>query len=504
MNQCMKENGVSKKRVGIWIRVSTEDQAKGESPEHHEARAREYAKFNEWTVVEVYNLAGVSGKTVREHTEAKRMITDIKRGHITGLIFSKLARLARNTEELLKFKDEFQQCNADMISLQEKIDTSSPAGRLFYTMIAAMAQWEREEIADRVKASIKIRAKLGKSLGGAAPFGYEWKNNKLVVHPVESHVRKLMYELFAKNKRMKGVARLLNQSGYRTRNGSKFTDTTVLRLLHDTTAKGLYRSNHTYRDAKGKLILKPESEWVFTPVEPIVSADLWKECNDALDARKAQRPLGRKPVHLFAGLLHCKCGGKMYVFSRSPKYVCPKCRNKITVETIEGFFHDVLEDFFVSEEKIKGHLESANQNLADKKNRLEAHTRQLEKVRTDMRKTYQLYIDDQITPEGFGKIHKPLEDQERALAAELPKLQAEVDAIEMHQVSVEEVLAEATSLHRKWPQFGQEDKRRIIESIVEKITLLGDAIDIRWSYSPSSEELTKRQRNLSGSWPPRA
>jgi len=76
----------------------------------------------------------------------------------------------------------------------------------------------------------------------------------------------------------------------------------------------------------------------------------------------------------------------MYVFSRSPKYVCPKCRNKITIEDIEGVFHDELHDFFVSQEKIKSHLESANQNLADKKNRLEAHTRQIEKVHTEMRK----------------------------------------------------------------------------------------------------------------------
>ncbi|HEX3856008.1 MAG TPA: recombinase family protein, partial [Verrucomicrobiae bacterium] len=85
-----------KKRVGIWIRVSTEDQAKGDSPEHHELRAREYAKFNDWTVAELYDLTAVSGKTVMENAEAKRMIADVKRGHITGLIFSKLARVCRN------------------------------------------------------------------------------------------------------------------------------------------------------------------------------------------------------------------------------------------------------------------------------------------------------------------------------------------------------------------------------------------------------------------------
>jgi hypothetical protein len=211
-----------------------------------------------------------------------------------------------------------------------------------------------------------------------------------------------------------------------------------------------------------------------------------------------------QPVHLFAGLLHCGCGQKMYVFSRSPKYICPKCRNKITIEDIEGVFHDELHDFFVSQEKIKSHLESANQNLADKKNRLLAHIQQIEKVHTEMRKTYQLYQADQITPEGFGKVYKPLEEQDRALTAELPKLQAEVDAIEMRQISAEEVFAEATGLHRKWPHFGQEEKRRIIESIVEKITLSRDTIDITWSYLPSSEELTKRQRNLSGSSRPPA
>src|SRR5712691_8743208 len=103
------------KRVGIWIRVSTEDQVRGESPEHHERRARLYAESRGWEVREVYHLDAVSGKTVMGFPETERMLSDIRRGHITGLIFSKLARLARNTRELLDFSEIFRAESADLV-----------------------------------------------------------------------------------------------------------------------------------------------------------------------------------------------------------------------------------------------------------------------------------------------------------------------------------------------------------------------------------------------------
>jgi len=75
------------KSVGNWIRVSTADQARGESPEHHEKRARHYAESKDWDIKEVYHLEAVSGKSVMGHPEAQRMLNDIKTSHITGLIF---------------------------------------------------------------------------------------------------------------------------------------------------------------------------------------------------------------------------------------------------------------------------------------------------------------------------------------------------------------------------------------------------------------------------------
>src|SRR6202000_864348 len=98
-------------------------------------RARGYAKSRDWIVAEVYDLAGVSGKSVMEHPEAKRMLADVKRGHISGLIFSKLARLSRNLGEVLDFGAFFRQQNADLISLNEAIDTSTAGGRMFFNLL---------------------------------------------------------------------------------------------------------------------------------------------------------------------------------------------------------------------------------------------------------------------------------------------------------------------------------------------------------------------------------
>lgn len=492
------------KHVGIWIRVSTEDQARGESPEHHERRARFYAESKDWKVKEVYHLEAVSGKSVKEHPETQRMLKDIKSGHITGLIFSKLARLARNTRELLDFADLFREHNADLVSLQEAIDTSTPAGRLFYTMIAAMAQWEREEIADRIAASVPIRAKLGKSLGGAAPFGYrkEGAAKRLVPDAKEASVRKLMYELFSEHKRVRAVARLLNDAGHRTRNGSKFTNTTVERLLRDPTAKGMRRANYTMSlGDKKRWATKPEKDWVWSEVEPIVSEELWNQCNLILEERRnnGKRP-AKKPVHFFTGVTFCACGNKMYVPSNTPKYVCYKCRNKIPVVDLEAVFQEQLKNFFLLPKEMTGYLQEADQTIKDKEELLKTLEKERQKLKSEMDKIMRLYLDDKITPDGFGIQYRPLEERSKQVDEQLPQLQGELDFLKIKFISSDEVLNEAKDLYGRWPSLEAEAKRRIIENITDRITIGKDDVTIDLCYLPSSSEMmVEKSRNLKDS-----
>jgi site-specific DNA recombinase len=479
------------KVVGIWIRVSTEDQAKGESPEHHLERGKAYALARGWKVKEIYDLAGVSGKSVMGHAEAKRMLADVKRGHITGLIFSKLARLARNTKELLDFADYFRANNADLISLQESIDTSTPAGRLFYTMIAAMAQWEREETVDRTKASIAIRAKLGNPLGGPAPFGYQWKDKRLIPDPKEGPVRKLMYELFLQHRRKKTVVRLLNEAGHRTRKGAKFTSKTVTRLLQDPTAKGIQRSNYTFRDGQTKRCAeKPKEDWVLNEVEALVKPEVWEECNNLIEQSLSQqrRPL-KKPVNVFAGIVSCDCGEKMSVPANSPKYVCKACRNKIPIEAIDRVFLDEIKEYSVSPTDIIAYLEKADQTTIEREQLLANQEAELQKIQREAVKLYQLYQSDQLDQDGFGKFHRPLEERRKQLEESIPRLQGEVDMCKVKKLSVQEVASEAAKLYRNWPTLETNEKREIVEAIADKIVVGKGEITISLCCVPSSKEL---------------
>ena len=496
----MRDNSVknnSTKDIGIWIRVSTEDQAKGDSPEHHEERARSYAKSRGWEVKEVYDLAGQTGKAVMQHPEAKRMMKDIERGHITGLVFSKLARLSRNRRELEDFSDFFNKHEADLISLSEAIDTSTAGGRMFFHLLGVFAQWEREEITERVNASVLTRAKLGKSINGTSPYGYVWKDRKLIIKPDEAAIRRKAYELFLQYRRKGQVAKTLNAAGYRTRNGNIWRDTSILRILDESSAKGVYVFNTMRMTGSWRTELKPESEWGRAECPPIVSEELWNQVNQIIEEQlKAWKKPGKPPVHLFSGLAHCSCGSKMYVAANSPKYFCRKCCNKIPIADLESVVREEMKAFFGQSERITGHLQQADRHLTEKLALLETHQKEIQKVRDDMHQTHQLYLKRQISGDGFRDLYGPAEERLKQLNVELPKLEAEVDFLKVNQLSATDVLHEANALHDRWPQMAVVEKRKIVEAIIEKVVIGNGEIDITYSHLPTSIEQCKNQQKL--------
>lgn len=484
-----------KKYAGIWIRVSTEDQAKGDSPQHHEYRARQYAESRGWEVKTVYHLEALSGKSIMQYAETKRMMRDIEKGEITGLIFSKLARVARNTVELLQMDEFFRKRSAHLISLEESIDTTSPIGRHFFTQIASNAQWEREETAARVAASVPVRAQLGKPLGGAAPFGYAWVNKQLVIDEKEAPIRKLMYEIFLKYRRKKTTARELNDLGYRTRNGEKFSDTTVGRLLRDTTAKGMKLANYTKSTGtKKKWAYKDKKDWVKTACPPIVSEEVWDECNRILDEQGEKRKkVGRKPVHLLSGLVTCACGKRMYVFHNTDTltYTCKECKNRIPVETIDEIYKEQLKTFFLTDTDIEDYLAQTIGIVEEKETLLTKVEADSTTIRKRMNDLVTLRLDGEMNKENFTVYYKPLEEQIAQLETQLPELKEEVETLQTLRLSSEEGLHEAKNLYDHWDDIAYEQKREIVEMITKSIIIGKDEIHLSLAHIPSLSKISE-------------
>jgi site-specific DNA recombinase len=309
--------------------------------------------------------------------------------------------------------------------------------------------------------------------------------------------RKLAYEFFLRERRKGVVAKLLNEAGHRTRAGSKWSDTAIGRTIRCIRAKGIYYINRTRQTGNWKTEEKPESEWGVLEIDPVVSEALWNQCNQILEEQeKSRKKPGKRPVQLFAGLTYCICNQKMYVKANSPKYVCEACRNKIPVVDLEAIFHDELKAFFATPERIATHLNQAQENLVEKENLLQINQSEIQKVRDDMTRTHKLYLADQITPQGFGNFYKPAEERLNQLVAEIPKLEAEIARIEVNNLSAEEVVSEAEELYARWPKLPVDNRRNIVETIVEKIVIGKGEIDITFAYLPSSEEMIKNQLAL--------
>jgi site-specific DNA recombinase len=204
----------------------------------------------------------------------------------------------------------------------------------------------------------------------------------------------------------------------------------------------------------------------------------------------AQREKGKRTtqrtLHLFAGLIFCFCGPKMYVLSKSPKYTCQNCRNKIPKDDLEAVFIEQIKHFSVSPAEISLHLERANSQIQSKAELLKVLEAEREKLNREIEKLHDLYQSGMIDKHGFGAKYQPWADQFRQLDDEIPGAQAELDVMKISQLSEEEIFLGAKDLYERWPTLLDEEKRRVIEAITEKIIIAKDEVDINLYYAPQA------------------
>jgi site-specific DNA recombinase len=163
-------------RAAGYVRVSTERQAEeGLSLAEQERRVREYAERQGWDLIDVYVERGVSGRR-DDRPELGRLLAIL--ANLDRVIIPKLDRLGRSNRHLLEVCDRLEASGVGLISLAENIDTATPTGRLLRAILAALAEFEADTIAERVRAVTESRARSGRPNGGPAPYGYAYGPEK--------------------------------------------------------------------------------------------------------------------------------------------------------------------------------------------------------------------------------------------------------------------------------------------------------------------------------------
>jgi|SRR5579864_3220282 len=149
-------------RVAIYARVSTANN--GQDPTMQTRELREYAERRGWTVASEYVDLGISG-TKEKRPELDRLMADAHRRKFDVVAVWKFDRFARSVSHLLRALDTFRVLGVEFVSLSESLDTATPAGRMVFTVLGAVAELERSLIVERVKAGLRNARAKGKTLG---------------------------------------------------------------------------------------------------------------------------------------------------------------------------------------------------------------------------------------------------------------------------------------------------------------------------------------------------
>ncbi|MGI2264851.1 cassette chromosome recombinase CcrB [Staphylococcus cohnii] len=377
---------LKQKRVGIYVRVSTEMQStEGYSIDGQINQIREYCDFNNFAVVDVYADRGISGKSMNR-PELQRLLKDANEGQIDSVMVYKTNRLARNTSDLLKIVEDLHRQNVEFFSLSERMEVNTSSGKLMLQILASFSEFERNNIVENVFMGQTRRAQEGYYQGNL-PLGYgKIPDNKheLMINQHEANIVKYIFESYAKGHGYRKIANALNHKGYVTKKNKPFSIGSVTYILSNPFYIGKIQFAK-YKDwnEKRRKGLNDNPVIANGKHSPIISQELW----DKVQARKKQ--VSKKPqVHgkgtnILTGLISCpKCSASMSASTttntlkdgtkkRIRYYSCSNFRNKgskvcsansVRADVIEKYVMDQILEIVKSDKVINQVVERVNQD----------------------------------------------------------------------------------------------------------------------------------------------
>jgi len=219
-----------KKAVG-YVGVSTEEQAReGVSLENQEAKIKAYCELNDFELLEIFTDAGLSAKNLNR-PGINKILHLARNKEIGAIVVYKLDRAFRSTIDALEVTSELDKCGVGFHSINERLDTKSPLGRFFFTLIAGIAEMERGIIGERTSDALKWKIENGEHVGHI-PFGYKIEGSELIPFLPEQEVIKLAKELRGRGYTLQAIGEKFKTRGIRTKRGkNQWYPTTIKNIL---------------------------------------------------------------------------------------------------------------------------------------------------------------------------------------------------------------------------------------------------------------------------------
>ena len=521
----VKDSKPSPGAAALYVRVSTQEQAEGESLATQESRLKAYCEAHGYGAFRVYSDPGYSAKDTNR-PGLMALMEDIKKGQLHAVLVTRIDRITRSLRDLFKLVDFFEENRVHFISISQNIDTSTSMGRFTRDLFALLARLEREQVAERVASHMHHRASMGKWNGGNAPYGYTTfgtelsrllkagipeakarekaleiapEPKKLCVNPSEAEVVRRIFETFVQVRSIRRTVDTLNSLGVKSRTGKKWAVATVHSILNSPVCMGKISYGKTRTDLEsGKLLDVSPGEWkvVQGQHESIIDEKLFSKAQEVLkDIRR--KPTRASHSYLLSGLVRCgKCGGSMHgkaslKRSSGKEYRYYKCQNNETKgpSVCKGlaFPADHVDDFVV---KTLMDLYKDKPFLQHKAKALEAMRELLkpDRKRSDMEKLKkeERSLDRQVEKlmegwesglfkrEDFSREYEKLQAQLKENRTRLERL---ADGVETGETTYEALHAsyeEIASFGKNWEYLDDFGKAAKVASVVKDITASED------------------------------
>ncbi|MBP3831852.1 MAG: recombinase family protein [Clostridia bacterium] len=289
-----------KKIAGIYIRVSTEDQAReGFSLGEQEEKLRQLCKYKDFEIFKIYKDAGISAKNMKDRPAFQQMLEDMKAGKLNYIVAYKLDRVTRSVRDLEVLISTLEQYHCYLICDRDDVNTSTANGRFFVRMLTVLSQLEIEIVSERTKFGLNGAIKAG-HIPGQCPLGYyRDKDKSLKIDITTKDLVLRIFELYLEGKSYQTIANILNEEKILSPNNKKWCDSTIDRIINNKIYMGDYE-RYKYDTDK-------ETELFVDVVPPIITRAMWEEVQKQKE--KNQRSY---------------CRNRVYIFFQ--KLVCPTCR----------------------------------------------------------------------------------------------------------------------------------------------------------------------------------